>query len=233
MKAFIRKIIVVLKWIIVTFLISSIGGVLCYRWIPVTVTPLMIIRCFQNFSKGESVVIHHQWVPLEKMSSYMPLAVILSEDSHFMLHHGFDVNAVQEAYEINKKEKRIVLGGSSISQQTAKNVFLWPTSSWIRKGIETYFTVLIECCWSKQRIMEVYLNSIEMGTNIYGIEAVAQRYFGCSASELRESDCALIAVSLPNPILFNSFTPSRYMRKRQKEIRKKMKKYSINTRWLN
>ena len=233
MKAFIRKIIVVLKWIIVTFLISSIGGVLCYRWIPVTVTPLMIIRCFQNFSKGESVVIHHQWVPLEKMSSYMPLAVILSEDSHFMLHHGFDVNALQEAYEINKKEKRIVLGGSSISQQTAKNVFLWPTSSWIRKGIETYFTVLIECCWSKQRIMEVYLNSIEMGTNIYGIEAVAQRYFGCSASELRESDCALIAVSLPNPILFNSFTPSRYMRKRQKEIRKKMKKYSINTRWLN
>ena len=135
------------------------------------------------------MAVHHKWVPLKQISPYLPVAVMASEDQNFMHHHGFDFNAIQSAA-IEHIEGGRSRGGSTISQQTAKNVFLWPTSSWVRKGFEAYFTVLIEFFWSKDRIMEVYLNSIEMGPNIYGAEAVAQRHFGCSASELRRSDCA-------------------------------------------
>ena len=148
--------------------------------------------------------------------------VMASEDQNFMKHHGFDFTAIEQAIEENKEGKR-TRGASTISQQTAKNVFLWPESSWTRKAFETYFTVLIELLWSKERIMEVYLNSIEMGPNIYGAEAVAQSHFGVSASDLRRSDCALIAATLPNPLHYSSFAPSRYMRKRQKQIQRQMK----------
>ena len=145
-----------------------------------------------------------------------------------MRHHGFDFGAIQEAVR-EKEEKGRVRGASTISQQTAKNVFLWPSSTWVRKGFEAYFTVLIELLWSKERIMEVYLNSIEMGPNIYGVEAVAQAHFGCSAAQLRAKDCALIAATLPNPIKFSSQRPSRYMRKRTKDIQKQMRYISIDT----
>ena len=222
MKNVLQKTFLFLKWLIVSFLVSTIGVVLCYKWIPVAVTPLMIIRCVENFKNDDTVAIHHQWVPLDKMSKNMPLAVVASEDQNFLKHHGFDFTAIEKAIEENKEGKR-QRGASTISQQTAKNVFLWPASSWTRKALETYFTVLIELMWSKERIMEVYLNSIEMGPNIYGVEAVAQRYFGCPASELRHSDCALIAATLPNPLRYSSFAPSRYMRQRQKAIRKQMK----------
>lgn len=168
------------------------------------------------------MAVHHKWVPLKQISPYLPVAVMASEDQNFMHHHGFDFNAIQCAA-IEHIEGGRSRGGSTISQQTAKNVFLWPTSSWVRKGFEAYFTVLIEFFWSKDRIMEVYLNSIEMGSNIYGAEAVAQRHFGCSASELRRSDCALVAATLPNPIKFSSLSPSSYMRKRQKDIEKQMR----------
>ena len=222
MKDFWRKFLLFLKWLILSFLLSTVGMVLCYRWVPVAVTPLMIIRCVENFKKGETVAIHHQWVSLNQISEYMPLAVVASEDQNFMKHHGFDFTAIEQAMAEHQKGKR-TRGASTISQQTAKNIFLWPASSWTRKAFETYFTVLIELLWSKERIMEVYLNSIEMGPNIYGVEAVAQRHFGCSASELRHSDCALIAATLPNPLHYSSFAPSRYMRQRQKAIRKQMK----------
>lgn len=182
----------------------------------------MLIRCVQNFSAGKPVAIHHEWVPLSQMSKYMPVAVIASEDQNFMHHHGFDFGAIQDAAEEHKRGGR-KRGASTISQQTAKNVFLWPRSSWVRKGFEAYFTVLIELCWSKERILEVYLNSIEMGPNIYGAEAVAQRHFGCPARSLRRADCALIAATLPNPNRFSSLRPSRYMRKRQKQIQYQMK----------
>ncbi len=182
----------------------------------------MLIRCVQNFSAGKPVAIHHEWVPLSQMSKYMPVAVIASEDQNFMHHHGFDFGAIQDAAEERKRGGR-KRGASTISQQTAKNVFLWPRSSWVRKGFEAYFTVLIELCWSKERILEVYLNSIEMGPNIYGAEAVAQRHFGCPARSLRRADCALIAATLPNPNRFSSLRPSRYMRKRQKQIQYQMK----------
>ena len=156
----------------------------------------------------------HHWVPLDSISPYLPQAVWACEDQNFMKHNGFDYEQIKAAYEEAQKGGR-ERGASTITQQTAKNVFLWPDHSWVRKGFETYFTVLIEVLWSKQRIMEVYLNTIEMGDGIYGAEAVAHEHFGCSAAELSKQQCALIAVSLPNPLKMNSGSPSRYMLRRQ------------------
>lgn len=212
----------IIKYTIVSFFVSSILSVVALRWLPVSITPLMVIRCVQHLAKGEPMTIHHKWVSLDSISPYLPVAVMASEDQNFLHHHGFDFNAIQNAA-IQRIEGGRRLGGSTISQQTAKNVFLWPTSSWVRKGLEAYFTVLIEFFWSKERIMEVYLNSIEMGPNIYGAEAVAQRHFGCSANQLRRSDCALVAATLPNPIRFSSLSPSKYMRKRQQQIQREMR----------
>lgn len=210
------------KWLFVLFFTSSVLAVVVYRWVPVKLTPLMVIRSIQNFRDGKSVFFRHEWVPLEQMSPYLPVAVIASEDQNFTRHHGFDFGAIQDAAEEKLSGKRS-RGASTISQQTAKNVFLWPSSTWVRKGFEAYFTVLIELCWSKERIMEVYLNSIEMGPNIYGAEAVSQAHFGCASGQLRRSDCALIAATLPNPRRFSSLRPSGYMRKRQRQIEKQMK----------
>ena len=153
----------------------------------------------------------------------MPIAVMASEDQRFLIHHGFDFDAIQKAVERNMKAGKKKYGASTISQQTAKNVFLWPGRSWLRKGLEMYFTTLIELVWGKERIMEVYLNSIEMGDGIYGIDAVAEHHFGKTASSLSKRDCALIAATLPNPRRFSSKDPSQYMRKRQRQIVKEMK----------
>ena len=212
----------ILKWLAVGFLAISVLSVLVYRWVPVYVTPLMLIRCGESIIDGKTPAIHHRWVPLEEMSKYMPVAVIASEDANFLSHHGFDFDAIRSAAKDMKKGKRR-RGASTISQQTAKNVFLTPSSTWLRKGLEAYFTVLIELLWSKERIMEVYLNSIDMGPQIYGVEAVALRHFGCQASELTRANCALIAATLPNPLKFSSLKPSRYMRKRQKQIEHEMR----------
>lgn len=152
----------------------------------------------------------------------MPVAVMASEDQRFLLHHGFDYKAIEKAAMSNMRGNKI-RGGSTISQQTAKNVFLWPGRSWVRKGLEAYFTVLIEFMWSKQRIMEVYLNSIEMGPGIYGVEAVANDNFDKKASDLFRDECALIAATLPNPIRFSSKNPSSYMLKRKRQIERQMK----------
>ena len=136
--------------------------------------------------------------------------------------HPFDYGAIRQAVQ-EKKERNRVRGASTITQQTAKNVFLWPSSTWVRKGFEAYFTVLIELLWSKERIMEVYLNSIEMGPQTFGVQAVAQRHFGCNASQLRRKDCALIAATLPNPLRYSSLRPSRYMQKRTRQIEQHVK----------
>lgn len=177
----------------------------------------MFIRCFEQIGDGESIKLHHSWVSLDEMPKSMPVAVMSSEDQNFLKHHGFDYGAIERAAKENMQGGRI-RGGSTISQQTAKNVFLWPGRSWVRKGLETYFTFLIELFWSKQRIMEVYLNSIEMGDGIYGVEAVAEQHFNCTASELTRADCALIAATLPNPRWYSSSHPGPYMRKRQRWI---------------
>jgi monofunctional biosynthetic peptidoglycan transglycosylase len=184
----------------------------------------MVIRVVQQAKEGRELKMSHDWVSLEEISPSLPVAVIASEDGKFLRHHGFDFEAIQHAAKRNLEhpEKR-KLGASTISQQTAKNVFLWPGRSWWRKGLEAYFTSLIELLWTKQRIMEVYLNSIEMGEGIYGAEAVAQEHFGCTARELTRSQCALIAATLPNPRRFSSKNPSAYMLKRQKRIEREMK----------
>lgn len=212
----------ILQWIVLLFFGSTIFFVILYRFVPVPLTPLMIIRCAQQASRGEKIRMHHQWVPLKDISQYLPVAVMASEDQRFLQHHGFDFIEIQNAVEERLSGKR-QRGGSTISQQTAKNVFLWPNSTWLRKGLEFYFTILIELFWSKERIMEVYLNSIEMGDGIYGAEAVAQINFNRSAKKLTRANCALIAATLPNPLKFSSKDPSRYILKRQTAIMLQMK----------
>lgn len=188
-----RRIQKILQWIVLSFFGSTIFFVILYRFVPVYITPLMVIRCAQQVGRGEQIRLKHHWIPLKDMSKYLPVAVMASEDQRFLQHHGFDVIEIQNAVEERMSGKRH-RGGSTISQQTAKNVFLWPASSWVRKGFEAYFTVLIELFWSKERIMEVYLNSIETGDGIYGAEAVAQQHFrqaGCQTHprQLRAYSC--------------------------------------------
>ena len=184
----------------------------------------MVIRCYEQLTEGRDLKLSHDWVSLSEMSPSLPVAVIASEDAKFADHHGFDYKAIEHAAKRNREhpEKR-KLGASTISQQTAKNVFLWPGRSWVRKGFEVYFTTLIELLWSKQRIMEVYLNSIEMGEGIYGAQAVAEEHFSKDAKDLTRSECALIAATLPNPRKFSSKSPSAYMLKRQSRILREMK----------
>lgn len=215
------RILKIAKRVLIWFFILSAGSVILLRFVPVYFTPLMGIRCAQQAFSGEKLKLKHKWIPLEEMSPKMPMAVIASEDNRFPDHHGFDLIEINKA--IKERERGRHRGASTISQQTAKNVFLWPSSSWIRKGFEAYFTVLIELFWSKERIMEVYLNSIEMGDGIYGVEAVAHEHFGKKASELTAGECALIAATLPNPLKYDSAHPSRYMLKRKSHILRLMR----------
>ena len=178
--------------------------------------------------EGKTLKMHHHWVSLDDISPSLPVAVIASEDQRFLDHHGFDFKAIEHAAKRNMTRKdKPKLGASTISQQTAKNVFLWPKSTWVRKGFETYFTVLIELMWDKHRIMEVYLNSIEMGDGIYGAEAVAQQHFSRSASKLTRPNCALIAATLPNPLRFSSKEPSSYILRRQTSIMREMRHIDV------
>ena len=184
----------------------------------------MFIRCYDQLKEGRSLKMSHHWVSLDNISPSLPTAVMASEDARFLSHHGFDFEAIQTAAKRNREHpEKQKLGASTISQQTAKNVFLWPGRSWLRKGLEVYFTGLIELFWSKQRIMEVYLNSIETGDGIYGADAVAQEHFQLPAKLLTPAQCALIAATLPNPRRFSSREPSQYMLKRQKKILHEMK----------
>lgn len=213
----------VIRWVLALFFASTILAVLFYKYMPVYITPLMVIRTMEQVTEGEKIRMHHHWVSMDKISPHMPVAVMASEDQRFLLHHGFDFDAIQKAAKHNRKGGT-KHGASTISQQTAKNVFLWPGRSWVRKGFEMYFTFLIELTWSKQRIMEVYLNSIEMGPGIYGVDAVAEYHFdGITAHDLTRADCALIAATLPNPRKYSSLEPSYYMRQRQQRIQQQMR----------
>ena len=213
----IKKLLRYTRNLLIFFFASTLLAVIIYRFMPVYVTPLMVIRSVQQVFSGDKPTWKHTWVSFDKISPNLPMAVIASEDNRFAEHNGFDLVEIKKAMKENETRKR-KRGASTISQQTAKNVFLWPQSSWVRKGLEVYFTFLIELFWSKERIMEVYLNSIEMGNGIYGAEAVAREHFHKNASKLTPEECALIAASLPNPRKFNSSRPGNYMLKRQKKI---------------
>lgn len=221
MRKLVVKLLRYTRNLLIIFLVSSILSVITYRFVPVYLTPLMVIRCTQQIFSGKAPTLKHTWVSFDNLSPHLPMAVIASEDNRFATHNGFDVLEIKKAMKENETRKR-KRGASTISQQTAKNVFLWPQSSWLRKGFEVYFTFLIEHCWPKERIMEVYLNSIEMGDGIYGAEAAATAKFGTTARKLSRPQCALIAATLPNPIRFNAAKPSSYMLKRQSQILKLM-----------
>lgn len=200
----------------------SIGLVVLFKFVPIPVTPLMVIRYFEN--TNETKTWKHDWVSMDNISKNIQLAVICSEDQKFLDHNGFDLQAIEKAYKQNKKGKRIK-GGSTISQQTAKNVFLWPKRSWLRKGLEVYFTFLIETIWGKERILEVYLNSIEMGNSIYGVEAASEHWFKKSAANLSAYEAAAIVSVLPNPRKYRANPASSYIQKRKQWIVNQMRFY--------
>jgi monofunctional biosynthetic peptidoglycan transglycosylase len=201
--------------------VTSLLLVLALKVLPVYFTPLIGIRTINQVYAEKKIVLNKDWVPIEEISPHLYRAVIASEDQKFLNHNGFDWEALESALADYRLGKRL-RGGSTISNQTAKNVFLWPGRNFVRKGLEAYFTVLIELFWSKERILEVYLNVIEMGDGLYGAEAAAQRYFKKPASKLTRQEAALIAAILPNPIRWRADHPTAYIKKRQDWILRNM-----------
>jgi monofunctional biosynthetic peptidoglycan transglycosylase len=200
----------------------SIALVVVFKFVPIPFTPLMVIRAIENKIDGNDMVCSHDWEPIDNISVNLQKAVIASEDARFLTHNGFDFDAIQKAMENNEKGKKLK-GGSTISQQTAKNVFLWQGRSYFRKGLEAYFTVLIEIIWGKERIMEVYLNSIEMGDGVYGAEAATQYWYRKECSNLTKIEAAGIAAILPNPRKFKASNSSAFINARKARIVKRMR----------
>jgi monofunctional glycosyltransferase len=210
-----------IKYFILIYFGSSLFFVILYRFVNPPVTPIMVLRCVEQLSDGKKIKMSKQWVPIERISRDLQIGAVVAEDYKFLQHHGFDFEAINKAKEFNARSNGDRLkGGSTISQQTAKNVFLWPSRSWLRKGLETYFTVLIEFFWPKKRIMEVYLNVIEMGDGIYGAEAASQTYFKKPAARLTRSEAALLVSIFPSPRNMDPSHPSGYMLERQEIISK-------------
>ena len=205
----VRRVIV---WLAALAILGPPLAVLVYRFVPPPITILMIERLFEGHG------IDHRWRPLSEISPAMVRAVVASEDSGFCSHHGFDKRAIEAAIRHNEKKPGRLRGGSTISQQTAKNVFLWPQRSWVRKGAEAYFTVLIEAIWGKRRIMEVYLNTIEFGPGIYGMESASRRYFGVDADELAPAEADRLAAIIPSPLKWSAAHPGVYVRRRTGRI---------------
>lgn len=212
-----KILLAILKWALVLFLIYSILPVVIFSFVPPPATPLMFIRTFEQKGDSKMIVVDKKWVPIEKISPNLVNAVVAAEDNRFMSHWGIDRKAIRDAIEHNKNGIR-TRGASTITQQVAKNLFLWPSRTYFRKGLELYFTFMIELFWSKKRIMEMYLNIIETGSGLYGAEAAAQKYFHKAASQLNREEAALIAISLPNPRRRNPAAPTTYMIRRQHAI---------------
>ncbi len=211
---------VYLRWvlrIVSAFFVLTIVWVLLLGFINPPITWLMIQRGFERKSDGKEWKITKQWVSYEDLSDNLKRAAIAGEDARFLTHWGFDREAIADAYQRNKDGGRL-RGGSTISQQTAKNVFLWPKRSWLRKGFETYFTLLIELFWSKKRILEVYLNVVETGDGLYGAEAAAQHYYGKSARSLTKRQAALLIAVLPNPRRWSPAKPTAFINRKANTI---------------
>ncbi|MGB3364030.1 MAG: monofunctional biosynthetic peptidoglycan transglycosylase [Thermodesulfobacteriota bacterium] len=214
-KQFKRFSVFLLKLLLLLFIIT-VAWTTLYKFVNPPITPLMITRYFEQ--TGDQKSLKTQWKNYDEISSNMKMAVIAAEDQTFPFNNGFDLNSIEEAID-DRLEGGRLRGASTISQQTAKNVFLWPERSWTRKVLEAYFTVLIEQIWGKKRILEVYLNIIETGKGIYGVDQAAQVYFGRSAKNLDIVDSALIAATLPNPRLWSPAKPTDYLLEREKWIR--------------
>ncbi|MEO6284190.1 MAG: monofunctional biosynthetic peptidoglycan transglycosylase [Dyadobacter sp.] len=205
---------------LIAFFVISIVWVILLRFLPVWVTPYMLSRKMEAFRADEDTELFHDWEPYENISKEAALAVVASEDQNFPNHWGFDFDQIYNA--VTEKRKR-ARGASTISQQVAKNVFLWHGRSFIRKGLEAYFTILIELIWDKERILEVYLNVAEMGKMTFGVEAASLRYYDKSAKKLSRYESARIAAVLPNPVRFSIKNPSAYVNKRTNQIVRQMR----------
>lgn len=197
-------------WLAMLTLVLPVGCTAVYRVVPPPVTILMLQRAPQHG-------IDRDWVPMRRIAPALPLAVIAAEDARYCEHGGFDFEAIEKAMESNKRGRKL-RGGSTISQQAAKNVFLWPSRSYVRKGLEAYFTVLVEAIWGKRRIMEVYLNSVEWGPGTYGAEAAARKYFGVGADRLTTQQAARLAAILPSPLKWKAANPGPYVARRSRRI---------------
>lgn len=220
-KPVIGKIQKIFFWGVFAFFASTILAVLTLRWFPVYVTPLVLLRTGEYALDGKWVSIKKNWTPIEEISPHLQKAVIASEDPKFLSHNGFDFEAIAKAIDANKRRK-IKMGASTISQQTAKNVFLYPSRTYLRKGLEVYFTVLIEALWGKRRILEVYLNVIELGHGVYGAEAAALHYWNKPASKLAQGEAQLFAAILPNPRRWNPKSPTNFVLRRRNFIRRNL-----------
>jgi monofunctional biosynthetic peptidoglycan transglycosylase len=199
----------------------SLALILALRFAAPPFSALMIERRIGFGRSAEPYSAHYDWVPFDRIAPVMALAVLASEDQNFLRHHGFDWRAIQKAVDYNERGAR-VRGASTLTQQTAKNLFLWPGRDWIRKGAEVYLTVLLEACWTKRRILETYLNIVEFGDGIFGIESASQRYFHKSAVRLSAAEAALLAAVLPDPHRLKVSAPSAYLRERQQWILQQM-----------
>jgi monofunctional biosynthetic peptidoglycan transglycosylase len=215
------------KWfkrIALAFFALSVFSVILFRWVPIPITPLMLFRLIDQKAAGQPMKLDKTWEPIENISPYLALAAFCSEDQDFFRHHGFNWDAIKDAWKHDERSKRI-RGASTISQQTAKNVFLSTRRSWIRKGFEAYFTVLTELFWSKKRIMEVYLNVVELGKGIYGAEAASQFYYHKHAKDLTPQQAAALASILPDPLKWSPNKPGAYLQDRQQWILEQMDNY--------
>jgi monofunctional biosynthetic peptidoglycan transglycosylase len=219
MRRLLNRVFISILKLILYLLLITVVWVLIYRFVNPPVTPLMVIRYFESKTPNRSI--HKTWKDYKDISENLALAVIAAEDQKFFEHRGFDIDSILEAVEEKRKGER-PRGASTISQQVAKNVFLWPSRTWLRKGLESYFTFLVELLWDKKRILEVYLNVAEMGNGIYGAEAAAQTYFKKPARKLSRNEAALIAAVLPNPRKMSPVRPSAYVYERQRWILKQM-----------
>ncbi len=221
--AWARYFLVKLRNLTLWFVGLSLVLTILYSFLPIPFTPLMFIRTFEQMGDSERAVCwKRDWVSLDEISPHLQLAVVCGEDQDFLEHEGFDFAAIEKAYKYNKTHKR-KRGASTISQQTAKNAFLWPSRSWFRKGLEVYFTFLTELIWSKERIMTIYLNCIEFGDGIYGAEAAAQYFFQKPAKDLNRQEAALLAAVLPNPIIFSAAKPTSKTTERRDWIVRQMR----------
>ena len=217
-NSFLRIITKVMLW----FFAITILWVLAYRFIDPPITWLMAQRGFERKADDKEWKIKQNWLAFDELSSNLKKAAIAGEDANFLTHNGFDYEALGQAYKKNKAGKKM-RGGSTISQQTAKNVFLWPGRSYVRKGFEAYFTILIELLWGKERILEVYLNVIEMGDGVYGADAATRLYYGKSAHSLSKGEAALLIAVLPNPLRWSPARPTNYIYHKQSIILRNMR----------
>ena len=221
-KGLLRTPLLWLKRAVILLLCLWVAGILLFSFLPVPFSAVMVERQVSAWLTGDfGYVAHSDWVPMSEISSPMALAVMAAEDQKFPEHWGFDVDAIQSVLDSDKDGGKM-RGASTLSQQTAKNLFLWDGRSWIRKGLEAGLTVGIETVWTKRRILTVYLNIVEFGDGVFGVEQAAQHFFHKPASKLTASQAALLAAVLPNPHLFKVNAPSAYVIRRQQWILRQM-----------